>query len=118
IHRLWKSLWKTCKYSCVLSPESREVKTSYIDDLSISIPPAVLAKRLTSSPYKQEKSLSISGVSRVETLSEKTEVWQRILQQVESHLNKHIFDSWFRQIKFVSLDEESRTITLSAGQVT
>ncbi|HSI88072.1 MAG TPA: chromosomal replication initiator protein DnaA [Pyrinomonadaceae bacterium] len=54
----------------------------------------------------------------MEALSEKTEVWQRILQQVESHLNKHIFDSWFRQIKFVGLDEQSRTITLSAGQVT
>jgi chromosomal replication initiator protein len=54
----------------------------------------------------------------VEALSEKTEVWQRILEQVENHLNKHIFDSWFRQIKFVGLDDELRTITLSAGQVT
>lgn len=51
-------------------------------------------------------------------LSEKTEVWDNILRQVEGHLNKHIFDSWFSQVRFVSLDKDSRTLTLSAGQVT
>jgi chromosomal replication initiator protein len=54
----------------------------------------------------------------VEALLEKTDVWNRILGLVEQHLNKHIFDSWFKQIKFDGIDDARAVIHLRAGQVT
>lgn len=48
----------------------------------------------------------------------KTEVWNDILAFLEHRLNKHIFDSWFRPIQFESLDEDTLTLQLRAGQVT
>ena len=47
-----------------------------------------------------------------------TGVWNDILAFLERRLNKHIFDSWFRPIQFVELDDEAGTLTLRAGQVT
>lgn len=47
-----------------------------------------------------------------------TGIWKDILAFLERRLNKYIFDSWFRPIQFVELDEESGTLTLKAGQVT
>lgn len=54
----------------------------------------------------------------METLVEKTDVWNDILSVVEQRLNKHIFESWFRPIRFEGFDEESKTIRLRAGSVT
>jgi chromosomal replication initiator protein len=48
----------------------------------------------------------------------KAAVWNDILAFLEHRLNKHIFDSWFRPIKFADLDDESMTLHLRAGQVT
>ncbi len=48
----------------------------------------------------------------------KTEIWNDILAFLEHRLNKHIFDSWFRPIQFESLDEDTLTLQLRAGQVT
>ncbi|MBC7899936.1 MAG: chromosomal replication initiator protein DnaA [Saprospiraceae bacterium] len=49
---------------------------------------------------------------------EKTDVWNNILSFVENRLNKHIFDSWFRPIRFDGFDESRNMLCLRAGQVT
>ena len=48
---------------------------------------------------------------------QKTNVWDSVLVRIEKRLNRQIFDSWFLPIRFDSLDEENKTITLSAGKV-
>ena len=45
-------------------------------------------------------------------------VWNDIQKFLERRLNKQIFDSWFKPIRFVRLDDAAGTLTLSAGQVT
>ena len=47
-----------------------------------------------------------------------TGVWNDMQQFLERRLNKQIFDSWFRPIRFVDLDRTAGTLTLCAGQVT
>lgn len=47
-----------------------------------------------------------------------TSVWNDILAFLERRLNKNIFDSWFRPIQFVELNDDSSILTLRAGQVT
>jgi chromosomal replication initiator protein len=54
----------------------------------------------------------------VDTLETKTGIWNDILAVVETRLNKHIFDSWFRPIQFEGLDEEKRKLILRTGDVT
>lgn len=54
----------------------------------------------------------------MQPLETKTGVWNDILAVVETRLNKHIFDSWFRPIQFEGIDEEKRTLTLRTGDVT
>jgi len=54
----------------------------------------------------------------VATILEKTEVWNQILEFVEKRLNKHIYDSWFRPIRYEGSDHSERVIYLQAGQVT
>ncbi len=54
----------------------------------------------------------------MDSLLEKTDVWNDILTFVEKRLNKHIFDSWFRPIRFDGLDEGRNVLRLRAGQVT
>jgi chromosomal replication initiator protein len=54
----------------------------------------------------------------VQPLETKTSVWNDILAVVETRLNKHIFDSWFRPIQFEGLDEEKRKLILRTGDVT
>jgi chromosomal replication initiation ATPase DnaA len=44
--------------------------------------------------------------------------WESVLELVEQRLNRQIFESWFLPIKFDGLDEQNRTLRLSAGQVT
>jgi len=52
----------------------------------------------------------------VDTVLEKTDVWKNILSFVETRLNKHIVESWFRPVRFESCDDG--TLTLRAGQMT
>lgn len=51
-------------------------------------------------------------------LLEKIEVWNDILNFIGKRLNKHIFESWFRPIRYDGQDDESRIIFLRTGQVT
>ena len=52
------------------------------------------------------------------TVLVKTDVWNDILQYVEERLNRHIYDSWFRPIKYEGQDDAARVLYLRAGQVT
>ncbi len=45
-------------------------------------------------------------------------VWNNILHVVEKRLNKHIYDSWFRQIQFEGCDENEGVLHLKASAVT
>lgn len=54
----------------------------------------------------------------MQTVSEKRTVWDNILSSVEKRLNKQIFDSWFRPIKFEGFDEENKVVRLRAKEVT
>jgi chromosomal replication initiator protein len=54
----------------------------------------------------------------MDTVLEKTDVWNNILAFVEKRLNRHIVESWFRPIRFESFDEADGTITLRAGEMT
>lgn len=54
----------------------------------------------------------------METLDTKTDIWKDILAVVETRLNKHIFDSWFRPIIFDGIDDKERKLMLRAGDVT
>jgi hypothetical protein len=54
----------------------------------------------------------------VAALLEKIDVWNDILNFVGKRLNKHIFESWFRPIRFDGRDDDERIIFLRTGQVT
>ena len=41
-----------------------------------------------------------------------------MLKAVKTRLNKDVFNTWFKPIKFVGIDNEQQTLTLRAGQVT
>ncbi len=54
----------------------------------------------------------------MEGLLEKTDVWNGVLNFVEQRLNKHIFDSWFRPIRFEGCNDDNKILYIRAGQVT
>jgi chromosomal replication initiator protein len=45
-------------------------------------------------------------------------IWNNILDSMEKRLNRHIFDAWFKPIRFESFDEEEKVLRLRASQVT
>jgi chromosomal replication initiator protein len=45
-------------------------------------------------------------------------VWNNILESMEKRLNRHIFDAWFKPIRFESFDETEKVLRLRASQVT
>ena len=45
-------------------------------------------------------------------------VWNNILDSMEKRLNRHIFDAWFKPIRFESFDENEKVLRLRASQVT
>ncbi|HUR97442.1 MAG TPA: chromosomal replication initiator protein DnaA [Pyrinomonadaceae bacterium] len=52
------------------------------------------------------------------TILEQTEVWNQMLQFVEKQLNRHIYDSWFRPIRYEGQDDSAKILFLRTGQVT
>jgi chromosomal replication initiator protein len=54
----------------------------------------------------------------VETVLEKTDVWNNILTFIEKRLNRHIVESWFRPIRFEGFDQADGTLNLRAGEMT
>ncbi len=51
-------------------------------------------------------------------ITQKSTTWNDILRVVRTRLNKDVYNTWFRPITFEGLDEETRVLTLKAGQVT
>ncbi len=54
----------------------------------------------------------------MEFSAENNKVWDSVLSVVERRLNKHIFDSWFRNIQFEGCDERQQVLRLRASSVT
>jgi chromosomal replication initiator protein len=54
----------------------------------------------------------------VETLLQKTDVWNDILGFVEKRLNPHIFDTWFRRVQFDGFDDSALILNLRTGEIT
>lgn len=52
------------------------------------------------------------------TVLEKTDVWNNILSFIEIRLNEHIFETWFKPIRFEAFDEAGGTLTVRAGSMT
>lgn len=48
----------------------------------------------------------------------KSTAWNDVLRVVRKHLNKDVFNTWFRPIGFDGVDESRQVINLRAGQVT
>ena len=54
----------------------------------------------------------------MKAIPQKISIWDNVLRLVENRLNKDVFNTWFRQIRFEEIDVECNTLTLRAGQVT
>lgn len=54
----------------------------------------------------------------MKAISQKTNVWTDVLDRVRERLNKDVFETWFRPIRFETVDGESKIITLRSGRVT
>lgn len=52
------------------------------------------------------------------TAAQKTTPWNDVLRVLKPRLNKDVFNTWFRPIKFADLDEERGVLTLSVNEVT
>ena len=51
-------------------------------------------------------------------ISQKTTAWDDALSHVKTRLNKDVFNTWFRPIRFDSIDDDRATLSVRAGQVT
>jgi len=54
----------------------------------------------------------------LKTLSIQNSVWDDVLLGIQPHVNSDVFNTWFRPIRFVDVDEAEQKITLRAGSVT
>ena len=54
----------------------------------------------------------------MKAISQKTTVWDNVLRLLKPRLNKDVYDTWFRPIAFEALDDENRTLTVKAGDIT
>jgi chromosomal replication initiator protein len=52
------------------------------------------------------------------TAAHKTTPWTNVLKAVKTRLNRDVFNTWFKPIKFEGLDDEHHLLSLRAGQVT
>ena len=50
--------------------------------------------------------------------SQKSTAWNDVLNAVKTRLNKDVFNTWFRPVRFEGLDEERKVLTVRAGQIT
>ncbi len=51
-------------------------------------------------------------------ISQKSTTWNDVLRVVKTRLNKDVYNTWFRPIRFESIDEDRQVFNLSSGQVT
>ena len=57
-------------------------------------------------------------IDTLKEITQKPAVWNDVLRVVKSRLNKDVYNTWFRPIRFANIDDDNRTVTLCAGQVT
>ncbi len=53
----------------------------------------------------------------MELILEKTTIWDDCIGLVRERLNEQVFNTWFRPIKFVDLDDDKREVRLQTGDV-
>lgn len=53
----------------------------------------------------------------MKAISQKTTVWNAVLDVVKTRLNNDVYNTWFRPIRFENINETERTLTLRTGQV-
>ena len=51
-------------------------------------------------------------------ISQNITAWDNVLRHVKTRLNKDVFNTWFRPIKFDGIDEDRAVLNVMAGQVT
>ena len=54
----------------------------------------------------------------METVSVTTDLWQEVLSFVETRIDEHVYDSWFRPIRCESVDPSTRRVRLKATAMT
>ncbi len=54
----------------------------------------------------------------MKAISQKSTAWNDVLHLVKKRLNKDVYDTWFRPIAFIDLDDEQKTLNVCAGQIT
>ncbi len=53
----------------------------------------------------------------MELLLEKTTIWDDVIGLVRERLNEQVFNTWFRPIKFIDLDDSKQEMRLQTGDV-
>ncbi len=54
----------------------------------------------------------------LKAVSQKSTSWNDILRVVKTRLNKDVYNTWFRPIKFESIDGDQKLLNVRAGQIT
>jgi chromosomal replication initiator protein len=57
-------------------------------------------------------------MSTLKTLSIQNSIWDDVLLAIQPRVNSDVFNTWFRTIRFVDVDDDARIITLRAASVT
>jgi len=50
--------------------------------------------------------------------AKKSTAWTNLLHTIKSRLNKDVYNTWFRPIKFLGQDDEHKLLNVRAGQIT
>ncbi|MFN0278787.1 MAG: chromosomal replication initiator protein DnaA [Pyrinomonadaceae bacterium] len=54
----------------------------------------------------------------MKAVSQKSTAWNDVLRTVKTRLNKDVYNTWFRPIKFEYIDADKKLLNVSAGQIT
>ena len=54
----------------------------------------------------------------MEAILHSTDTWNTVLDAVQSRLDSHVFNTWFRPVHFDGIDTENRILRLRAADIT
>lgn len=54
----------------------------------------------------------------LKAVAKKSTTWNDVLRVVKTRLNKDVYNTWFRPIKFESLDNDQKILNVRSGQIT
>ena len=54
----------------------------------------------------------------LKAVRKKSTTWNDVLRVVKTRLNKDVYNTWFRPIKFESIDPGQKILNIRAGQIT